>query len=80
MTSLLKQLLKLNPLERSTPKECLKNPMFDEFRNPELEQDAKWHVKLPLDDELTINYDSQEDLKSVDALVEVLIKEIEASN
>ena len=33
LLDILKQLLKFNPQERVTVKQCLENPMFDEFRN-----------------------------------------------
>ena len=33
--------------------------MFDGFRNEELEMDAKWKVELPLDDELTKDYEEE---------------------
>jgi len=59
---MLKSLLKFNPEERITVKDCLQNPIFDQIRNKTLENDAKCTVKLPLDDELTVNYDSNEDL------------------
>ena len=58
---MLKALLKLNPQERVSAKECLKNPMFDSFRNQSLEKDAPQQVYLPLDDELSLNYDDLED-------------------
>ena len=74
-----KYLLKFHPEERITVKECLQNPMFDRIRNKNLEKDAKCHVKLPLDDELTMNYDAPyEDYKSLDYLIGMLSKEIEA--
>ena len=40
--------------------------MFDEMRNKDLEKDAAYQVQLPLDDEQTINYETGEDIKTLD--------------
>ena len=63
---MLKGLLEFNPEERASVKACLKNPMFDSFRSLSLEKNAPRQVYLPLDDELTVDYDEVQDLKSVD--------------
>jgi serine/threonine protein kinase len=76
LVSILKQMLKFNPADRISPAECIKNPVFDSFRNPDLERQPNITIKLPLDDELTVDYDTCEDLKSLNEVIEILDHEI----
>ena len=73
---LLKSMLKFNPEERLTAAECIKLPIFDSIRNKDLEKQATTTVKLPLDDELTIDYDTCTDNKTLKEVIEVLDDEI----
>ena len=72
LVDMLEALLKFNPEDRATVKECLNNSMFNSFRNTSLELDAPRQVNLPLDDVPTLDYDKVEDLKSLDQLIGVL--------
>ena len=69
-------MLKFNPEERLTAAECFQLPIFDSIRNKDLEKEATGLVKLPLDDEPTINYETCTDNKTLKEVIEVLEQEI----
>lgn len=55
----------LNPAERPSALECLRNPIFDDFRMRDLESPAASKISVAMDFEGAYNYDpSSESLNS----------------
>jgi hypothetical protein len=42
-------MMKFDPTQRFSAEECLKNPIFDSIRRPELEKRAPWKIYLGCD-------------------------------
>jgi hypothetical protein len=52
----------MNPEKRISAKECLKNPVFDSIRNPELEVDAPFKIYLDVDKTSSYNYETDHNI------------------
>lgn len=77
LTEILKSLLEFNPFFRTSAKECLKSPIFDEIRVPTLEEDAPFKIFLDIDKEGAFDYESAEQQTlSMETLRKKINKEI----
>ena len=54
------ELLQFNPNNRFSAETCLKNPIFDKIRLPELEIEAPSTIILDIDKEGVLDYDIQD--------------------
>lgn len=59
---ILENMLKFNPEKRFSAKECLKSPVFDSIRRPNLEREAPWKIYLGCDKLDAFDYSTLEDL------------------
>lgn len=64
-------------------KECLANPIFDSFRNPDLEQSAPFKIRLYLDEEGMLDYEGTNNhnmsLETVNKMIDQEINSFEYS-
>jgi hypothetical protein len=56
-------MLQFNPDFRSTPKQLLKNKIFDRIRNAEMERPAPFKISLEVDEPGTFDYENCKSLK-----------------
>ena len=54
---MLSSLLKFDPNKRITAKQALMNPMFDNVRDPELEQNSTFKVKVDIENPGMFDYE-----------------------
>lgn len=59
-------MLAFNPSKRFDAEECLRNPIFDSFRRPELEIKAPWRIYLGCDMLDSFDYENYTDSRIVD--------------
>jgi hypothetical protein len=52
----------MDPAKRFSAKECLKNPVFDDIRNPDLECDAPNKIYLEIDKSTSYNYETDDNI------------------
>jgi serine/threonine protein kinase len=79
LLSLLESMLSFNPETRLSAEECLKNPIFDTIRRPELERNAPWRIYLGCDKLDSFDYESYTDSRIVndDQIREIIREEAE---
>jgi len=53
---ILQKMLHIDPSKRITPKEALKDPMFNSVRDAELETSSSFKVRVPIEEEGMFDY------------------------
>jgi len=56
-------MLEFNPYFRWSPSECLRNPVFDSIRRPQLEKPAPCKLRLMVDQDEAFDYEASKSKK-----------------
>ena len=77
LLEILSNMLQFNPNFRQSPKQLLKNKLFDRIRNPEMERPAPFKISLDVDEEGSFDYENCKSLKfGIKDFKNILINEI----
>lgn len=76
MRNILKKLIVFNPKHRCTASECLKDPYFDDIRQPDLEMLSPFKILIKSDVEAKINYQEYKDVINAKECIKFLENEI----